>query len=373
MSWMLGEEGALLGGRGRGAGRARDARRPCRAAGAPAILSHSRSSAAVTSPGLRLDCGPTARRSAARCGLAPRASACSRDFEHQEGAERAERQAADWPRAPRPARTCPSGRSRRTRRASGGRAARQLWRRRPARCRSGPASMRASAMRTASTPAASSPMKVRDEPVTPCTIEMLPASRLESCARNSVGRRSLISRSLRKASRLLRAWRSPTRIAVSTAMSRSPPPAATIMSVRARSSALPLMPARFEREARRIGADALPRLHLALVALLRDLLVEVERRERVHDVGREGGGVGLRMRRAERLPMRVRPFAEARDDADAGDPGLARARQPSATRLHREARCAAATSCMLARNSPLREIDHAERDVGVADGLAVAP
>ena len=46
----------------------------------------------------------------------------------------------------------------------------------------------------------SSPMKVREEPVTPCTIEMLPASRLESCARNSVGRRSLISRSLRKAS-----------------------------------------------------------------------------------------------------------------------------------------------------------------------------
>ncbi len=48
--------------------------------------------------------------------------------------------------------------------------------------------MRASAMRTASMPAASSPMKVRDEPVTPCTIEMLPASRFESCARNSVGR-----------------------------------------------------------------------------------------------------------------------------------------------------------------------------------------
>ncbi len=44
---------------------------------------------------------------------------------------------------------------------------------------------------------ASSPMKVREEPVTPCTMEMLPASRLESCARNSVGRRSLISRSLR--------------------------------------------------------------------------------------------------------------------------------------------------------------------------------
>ena len=48
----------------------------------------------------------------------------------------------------------------------------------------------------------SSPMKVREEPVTPCTIEMLPASRLDDCARNSVGRRSLISRSFTKRSRL---------------------------------------------------------------------------------------------------------------------------------------------------------------------------
>jgi hypothetical protein len=40
-------------------------------------------------------------------------------------------------------------------------------------------------------PAPSSPMKVRDEPVTLWTMEMLPASRLESCARKSVGRRSL--------------------------------------------------------------------------------------------------------------------------------------------------------------------------------------
>ena len=45
----------------------------------------------------------------------------------------------------------------------------------------------------------SSPMKVRDEPTTPCTMEILPASRLESCARNRVGRRSLISRSFSSA------------------------------------------------------------------------------------------------------------------------------------------------------------------------------
>ena len=38
----------------------------------------------------------------------------------------------------------------------------------------------------------------RDVPVTPCTMAILPASRFESCARNSVGRRSFIRRSLRK-------------------------------------------------------------------------------------------------------------------------------------------------------------------------------
>ena len=43
--------------------------------------------------------------------------------------------------------------------------------------------------------------------------------------------------------RLVRACGSPVRIALSTATSRSPPPAATIMSVRASSSALPFTPA----------------------------------------------------------------------------------------------------------------------------------
>ena len=105
-----------------------------------------------------------------------------------------------------------------------------------------PEAMRASAIRTASTPAASSPMKVRDEPVTPWTIEMLPASRFESWARNSVGLRSLIRRLLRNAGAALPLVRSVIS-AQSTARSRSPPPAATIMSVRPRISVLPLMPA----------------------------------------------------------------------------------------------------------------------------------
>ena len=85
-------------------------------------------------------------------------------------------------------------------------------------------------------------MKVRDEPVTPCTIEMLPASRLESCARNRVGRRSLISRSLTKASAFaaLSTFAATLR---STCASRSPPPAATIMSMRERNSGFAFTPA----------------------------------------------------------------------------------------------------------------------------------
>jgi hypothetical protein len=90
-------------------------------------------------------------------------------------------------------------------------------------------------------PASSRPMlKVRDDLDTPWTIDMLPASRLDSCARNRVGRRSFISRSLSTPD--LASARA-VKIAASTSRSRSPPPAATIMSVRARISLLSLMPA----------------------------------------------------------------------------------------------------------------------------------
>ena len=75
---------------------------------------------------------------------------------------------------------------------------------------------------------------------------------------------------------------------MSTAMSRSPPPAATIMSVRPRISGVALDAGGIQRQPGGIGADALPGFHLALVALFRDLRVEVDRRERMDDVGREG-------------------------------------------------------------------------------------
>ncbi len=85
-------------------------------------------------------------------------------------------------------------------------------------------------------------MKVRDEPVTLWTMEMLPASRLESCARKSVGRSSVVSFSLSSTSRSLR-LADASRMAASTASSRSPPPAATTMSMVAQSASSPLMPA----------------------------------------------------------------------------------------------------------------------------------
>jgi len=79
-----------------------------------------------------------------------------------------------------------------------------------------------------------------------------------------------------------------------------------------------------EREAGRVGADALPRLHLALVALLGDLRVEGGQGERMHHIGREGGVVVDRGRGVVLLPVGFGAFAEAGDEPHAGDPGFAR-------------------------------------------------
>src|SRR5215510_8464934 len=78
-----------------------------------------------------------------------------------------------------------------------------------------------------------------------------------------------------------------------------------------------------QRKPSGIGADPLPRLHLPLITLFRDLLVEVERSERVDEIWREAFGVDLDSLFRQALPMRLGPFAEARHDADAGDPNLA--------------------------------------------------
>ena len=79
-----------------------------------------------------------------------------------------------------------------------------------------------------------------------------------------------------------------------------------------------------ERQTRRIGAGALPQLHLALIGLFRDLLVETHRRQRMHDIGREGlVVVGRRIAAFEALPIRLHALAETRQQPDAGDPHLA--------------------------------------------------
>jgi hypothetical protein len=104
------------------------------------------------------------------------------------------------------------------------------------------AAMRRAAISTALTLASSSPMKVRDEPVTLWTMAMLPATRLGSWARKRVGRRSFESRSLMN-SCAAGALPTPSRMVWSTIRSRSPPAAATTMLVLARMSRLPVMPA----------------------------------------------------------------------------------------------------------------------------------
>src|SRR6185437_8236538 len=79
-----------------------------------------------------------------------------------------------------------------------------------------------------------------------------------------------------------------------------------------------------ERQPRRINTDALPRLHLPLIALFGDLLVEAHRPHRMYDVGREGLVViGRRVTAFEGKPCRFEPLAEASEKADAGDPHLA--------------------------------------------------
>jgi hypothetical protein len=78
-----------------------------------------------------------------------------------------------------------------------------------------------------------------------------------------------------------------------------------------------------ERKTGRIGADALPVLHLTLIALLRNLRVETHRRQRMHDERSESRRVGLGLAAHQLLPMSLRPLAKGGDDADAGDPGVA--------------------------------------------------
>ena len=191
---------------------------------------------------LARDCGRNNTCEIRARGRAPRALRMLAAFQHQKRAHGRERDAALRAAIPDRRELALEHRARRARTRTARPSARRDRRRRPASVRSGRRRCAPARRARRRRRPASSPMKVREEPTTPCTSEILPASRFGSCARNSVGRRSLISRSLRKAPGSS-ALRMPAMIAVSTAMSRSPPPAATIMSVWSSSSGLPAMPA----------------------------------------------------------------------------------------------------------------------------------
>ena len=159
---------------------------------------------------------------------------------------------------------------------------------------------------------------------------------------------------------------------MSTCVSRSPPPAATIMSVRASRFGVALDAGAVEREPGRIDADPLPRLHLALVAFLRDLLVEIDRhRADARRRARNARRVGAADRRARPCQCASRPSPRHETMPIAGDPDLARVSHwrapPSGNAM------SAATFSMLARKLGLGKFDQAERELGVADRLAVAP
>ena len=164
-------------------------------------------------------------------------------------------------------------------------------------------------------------MNVRDEPVTPCTIEMLPASRLESCQEQGgakVAHQPFVEElvgivGLRQSGE---DGAVDVDVAFTAAGGDDHVHAAEQLGIALHAGVL-------EREAGGIGADALPRLHLPLVALFRDLFVEVDRDDRMHDAGCERLGVGRGFALVEFLPMCFGAFAERGDDADAGDPDFA--------------------------------------------------
>src|SRR5271156_1276590 len=79
-----------------------------------------------------------------------------------------------------------------------------------------------------------------------------------------------------------------------------------------------------ERKTGGVDADALPHLHLPLIAFLRYLLIEIHRSERMHDVGCKAFVVVRRRITAfEMIPRRLETFAQASDETNAGDPNVA--------------------------------------------------
>ena len=183
-----------------------------------------------------------------------------------------------------------------------------------------PDRMRRKAVSTAEMPAASSPMKVREEPVTLWTIEMLPASRFDSWARNSVGRSSVVSFSLSSTSGSLRLRRFLDDHRVDGLVAFAAAGGDDHVHRRAGGGVV-LQPGVVERQARGEDAEPLPVFHLALVAAARDLLGPVDLRHRMHRIGDEAFGVDLGKAGCTGEQRLVRGMADALagDEADAGD------------------------------------------------------
>ena len=113
-------------------------------------------------------------------------------------------------------------------------------------------------------------MKVRDEPVTPCTIEILPAKQVRELRQEQRGAEIVHQPFVEEGFRRRRAGQAGQDRGVGRDIALAA--AGRDDHVGARENVRVALDARgVEREPRRIGADALPRLHLALVALLRDL------------------------------------------------------------------------------------------------------
>ena len=171
-------------------------RRPRRASPPSARASASRApaDAARAAPGPS-EATPAMRRRAASRRALPHARAIRAPGRQRPAAE--DHAAALGRAIPDRADTAASRGSRPSRRSGARPAARRCRRRRRGRCRPGRRRCGPGRCGSRRRRSISSPMKVREAPVTPCTIEMLPASRFESWARKSVGRRSPIRRSFR--------------------------------------------------------------------------------------------------------------------------------------------------------------------------------
>lgn len=84
-----------------------------------------------------------------------------------------------------------------------------------------------------------------------------------------------------------------------------------------------LDPRGIQGEAGCVGTDALPCFYLALVALFRNLAVQIKGHQRVDYPRRIFSQIDVYATAAESVPIRFQPIPQGRDEPDAGYPRLA--------------------------------------------------